>query len=132
MADTNDIWPQWDDGTPVKSGTVVYDGEGHPGTITEVKPGRLKPIAGPYGGAYPPEVRWEYPSQTAGGGTQVFSPMKSSWRIQKQPTEPSKDKPKAVTSSPSFLMRKVGPLPLAGWIGLGGVAAVVLLIFKRK
>lgn len=135
MADaTNAILPKWDTGEPIKLGTTVYNANGSSGTITEITPGRLKPIPGPYGGSYPPRVSMKFEGgYPAGVSMDLFdNTLESGWRVNKKgsatgSTLSSKDLP-----PPSFLMQRVGPLPIFGWLGLSGLTVLITVLAKRK
>lgn len=119
---TNDIWPQWDSGDRVQAGTRVYDSKGVPGFIAEVVPGRLRPIPGPYGGAYPPRVTMQFDGgDTAAVSFDVFDKLDSGWRRQKN------------AGASRAAAAKPGRSGALGWAGLAlGVVAAGILLSRRK
>lgn len=115
---TNDIWPQWDSGDRVQAGTRVYNSKGFPGLITEVVPGRLRPVPGPYGGAYPPRVAMQFDGDPTEAGVSFEVPDKldSRWRVKRGGTGASGGPPERSRN-------------LLGWAGLAvGIAAIGLLL----
>lgn len=128
MSDSsNEIWPQWDTGERVESGTRVYSAEGFPGVITEVLPGRLKPVPGPYGGSHPPRITMSFE-----GGTEVGtsfdlvnnSKLQSTWRTPRaQPKTPISPKPN------KSVLSRIG---IGGLVVIVAASVVVGVLFRRK